>query len=77
MNDTDDQISHQDHPILGDLSPKQRRALRAAKEYGFFQRPQKATADEIADELDVSRSTFLHHLRAGERKILNAILDED
>lgn len=54
---------------FGELTIKQEAALRAATVAGFFDRPQGATASEIADTLDVSRSTFLHHVRAAERKV--------
>ena len=51
------------------LTDKQAAALQAATVAGFFERPQKADAGEIAETLEVSSSTFLHHLRAAERKV--------
>lgn len=52
------------------LTEKQREALEVAYLHGFFDRPQRRTAEEIADLLDVSRSTFLSHVRAAEATIL-------
>ena len=60
---------------FGELTIKQEAALRAATVAGFFDRPQGATASEIADSLDVSRSTFLHHVRAAERKIFGDVFE--
>jgi DNA-binding transcriptional ArsR family regulator len=56
------------------LTDKQLEALRTALRMGFFDRPQRATANEIADLLDVSRSTFLHHLRGAEATLLGRVL---
>ena len=56
------------------LTDKQLEALRTALRMGFFDRPQRATANDVADLLDVSRSTFLHHLRGAEATLLGRIL---
>lgn len=58
------------------LTEKQENALRAAVVAGFFDRPQGANAGEVADAIGVSRSTFLHHLRAAERKVFSEAFDE-
>lgn len=63
-------------PLSSDLTEKQLNALRTAYVSGFFNRPQQATANEVADMLDVSRTTFLHHLRAAERQIFESMLEE-
>ncbi|MFB6296766.1 MAG: histidine kinase N-terminal 7TM domain-containing protein [Halobacteriales archaeon] len=52
------------------LTEKQREALEVAYLNGFFDRPQGKTADEIADILGVSRSTFLSHVRTAEARLL-------
>lgn len=55
--------------LLEGLTRKQEDALRAATLSGFFDRPQEASASEVAETMGVSSSTFLHHLRTGERKV--------
>ena len=60
---------HEASTLLAELTPKQEAALRAAVATGFFDRPQRATAAEIAEMLDVSRTTFLRHLREAERQV--------
>jgi predicted DNA binding protein len=59
-----------------DLTEKQLNALRTAYASGFFHRPQRATANEVADALGVSRTTFLHHLRAAERSLFERMFEE-
>lgn len=61
---------------LDSLTEKQREALEFAYHSGFFERPQRQTAEEIAHELGVSRSTFLSHVRAAENKLLKAFLTQ-
>jgi predicted DNA binding protein/DNA-binding NarL/FixJ family response regulator len=50
------------------LTDKQSEALQTAYYRGYFEQPKKNSADEIADALGVSRSTFLQHLRVAQRK---------
>lgn len=59
---------------IGQLTAKQEEALRVAVVAGFFDRPQRATASDVADLLEVSRSTALHHIRNAERQLFDAIL---
>jgi predicted DNA binding protein len=64
-------------PPFGSLSDKQWDAIRTATEMGFFQRPQQATAEEVATRLDITRSTFLYHLRAAEHQVFSAVCSPD
>lgn len=59
---------------LAELTDRQREALATAHEGGFFERPKAANSDELAATLDITRSTFLQHLRAAERKVFDALL---
>ena len=59
---------------ISQLTAKQEEALRTAVVAGFFDRPQRATASDVADLLEVSRSTALHHIRNAERQLFDAIL---
>ena len=67
-----------DHPsAFSELTIKQEDALRAASLAGFFERPQQASAEDVAETLDSSASTFLHHLRNAERAVFEAAFSHD
>jgi PAS domain S-box-containing protein len=55
-----------------DLTDKQLAALQAAYYNGYFERPRRATATEIAASLDVSHSTFLQHLHRAQEKLFES-----
>jgi predicted DNA binding protein len=59
---------------IDQLTAKQEEALRVAVVAGFFDRPQRVTAGDVADMLGVSRSTALHHIRNAERRLFADIL---
>jgi len=53
----------------GGVTGKQQEAIRTATYLGCFDRPQQATAGEVAEVLEISRSTFLDHLRGAEQRV--------
>lgn len=57
-----------------DVTPPQEAALRAALEAGYFAVPREATADEVADELGISKSAFLERLRRGQGSLLGQVV---
>ncbi|ADE01793.1 helix-turn-helix domain-containing protein [Haloferax volcanii] len=61
--------------INDDLSPRQIQSLLVANNKGYYNWPRHATANEIAEELDISGPTCLEHLRKGEQKIVRSIID--
>ncbi|AFK20847.1 bacterio-opsin activator (plasmid) [Haloferax mediterranei ATCC 33500] len=52
------------------LTPRQREAVNLARERGYYNWPREITARELASELDVSKTTFLEHLRKAEAKLM-------
>lgn len=52
--------------ISGKLSDNQLEVLETAYRLGYFKVPQEVTAEEIAEELDISRSTLSERLRRVE-----------
>ncbi len=58
-----------------ELTDRQRTALQLAHLGGFFEWPHAVSGDELADAMDVSRSTFHQHLRAAQRKLVTNLLD--
>jgi len=57
------------------LTDRQLEVLETAHEMGYFAHPKGANAGEVADALDVTRSTFSEHLAAAQSKLLDAILE--
>jgi predicted DNA binding protein len=48
------------------LSPPQAAALRAAVEHGYYETPREVDVSELAEHLDVPRSTLTYRLRRAE-----------
>jgi predicted DNA binding protein len=57
------------------LTQRQRTVLQTAYFADYFESPRGSTAEEVAASLDITGSTLLHHLRAGQRKLLDAYFD--
>ncbi len=58
------------------LTDRQQEVLRTAYLSGFFDWPRETTGEEVAEMLDITQPTVNRHLRVGERKLLDLILDE-
>jgi len=58
----------------GRLTDRQLEVLRAAYEMGYFERPKRANATDVADELGINRSTFTEHVATAQRKLLGDVL---
>jgi len=52
-----------------DLSPEQEAALRAAVEHGYYESPREVDVGELAEHLDVPRSTLTYRLRRAEEHL--------
>jgi len=61
--------------ILDQLTEKQLDALQTALYGGFYEWPRTSTREELAATRDIASSTFSHHLRAAERKVLSTVLE--
>lgn len=53
------------------LSERQRQAFELAREEGYYAWPRGTSGAELAEELGVSKATFLEHLRKAEAKLLD------
>jgi predicted DNA binding protein len=56
------------------LTRRQLEILETAYEKGYFDRPRRSNATEIASALDINPATFREHLTAAESKILSDLL---
>lgn len=57
------------------LTERQYEALTLALSRGYYERPRRVTAEELADELDISQPSMSDLLRRGERQLLSTTLD--
>ena len=57
------------------LTDRQRAALRTAELNGYFEWPRPVDGSEIAEQMGITRQTFHQHLRAAERKLVEAYVD--
>jgi predicted DNA binding protein len=60
-----------------ELTDRQFEVVKRALEEGYFEWPRDASSDEIAEELDISRATFLEHLRKAQSKLLTKAIEEN
>lgn len=66
-----------EHLPLKLLTQRQRQVLSLAVASGYFDTPKQATGRELADQLDISHSTFHAHLRTAERLIFEHMFTAD
>ncbi len=59
----------------GKLTDRQLEVLESAYEMGYFERPKRANATEVAEHLGIAQSTFTEHLMAAQRKLLADVLE--
>ena len=57
------------------LTDRQRSALKTAELNGYFEWPRPVDGSEIAETMGITRQTFHQHLRAAERKLVEAYVD--
>ncbi|WP_121741659.1 bacterio-opsin activator domain-containing protein [Natronorubrum halophilum] len=58
------------------LTDRQRTALETAYYGGYFEWPRHSSGEEVAAAMEVTPATFHEHLRAAQKKLVGAILDE-
>jgi PAS domain S-box-containing protein len=61
------------HETVADrLTERQQAALKHASLSGYFAWPRDATAEEIAEAMDISSATFHYHIRGAQRALVDA-----
>jgi predicted DNA binding protein len=58
------------------LSERQREALEAALDLGYYDRPRRATHEEIADAMDCAPSTASTHLQKAEARLVRTVMGD-
>lgn len=59
--------------VRNELSQDQLVVLQTAHEMGYFETPRKASADDIASELDIAQSTLSERLRLAENQLFDLV----
>lgn len=59
------------------ISEKQREALLAASEAGYFAVPRRASLEDVAGDLDLSRSALAERLHRGEAHLIDHYVRDD
>ena len=59
-----------------DLTPAQAESLQRALGMGYFRVPRGATAGEVAEALDVSKTAFLERLRRAQASVFAAMFPD-
>lgn len=67
VSDTKNHVAHQQDK----LSNRQREVFELACQHNYYAWPRETTTRELAEELDISKTTLLEHLRKAEAKLLN------
>ncbi|MFP8954921.1 helix-turn-helix domain-containing protein [Natrialbaceae archaeon A-arb3/5] len=68
--------SESEDQLQDGLTERQREALRLAISRGYYESPRQVTAEELAEELDISQPSLSALLRRGERRLLFSSLGE-
>jgi hypothetical protein len=61
---------------LAKLTERQREALAAAHDRGYYEVPRRGTTEDVAAALDCSPTTAATHLRKAEAKLVSGLLSE-
>lgn len=72
----DDSVSH-DIIDMNRLTDRQREVLRTAYRMGYFSYPREATAEEVADALDIAASTVHKHLVSALGNLFDSLYTAD
>ncbi|WP_435062922.1 helix-turn-helix domain-containing protein [Halobaculum sp. EA56] len=66
-------VGHSEAGPLDELTQRQEEALRTAYASGYFNWPRDNGAEDCAAALGISQPTFSQHLRAGQRRLFEAL----
>jgi DNA-binding CsgD family transcriptional regulator len=59
--------------LFAELTDRQQEILLTALEMGYYEQPRRATSEELAEQLDCTKTTVGEHLRKAEEKVLTGI----
>lgn len=60
--------------LLSSVPQRQRELLNLALEQGYFSIPREVTLEELADQMDITKTTASNHLRKAERQVMHFLI---
>jgi predicted DNA binding protein len=60
--------------LLASIPPRQRELLNLALDQGYFEIPREITLEELAAEMEITKTTASTHLRKAERTLIEYLL---
>lgn len=66
--------SHTNKDLLDSLTPRQRDAILLANNLGYYEWPRKMNASQLAEHMNITKSTLIEHLRKAENTLMHQIL---
>jgi predicted DNA binding protein len=60
--------------LLTAIPPRRRELLNRAVDQGYFEIPRAVTLEELADQMDITKTTASTHLRKAERQLVEFLL---
>jgi predicted DNA binding protein len=69
------QYDHRHEVLAGRLTDRQREAVRAALDLGYYETPREATLDDVAAALNCASSTASTLLNRAEAAVMDAVVD--
>lgn len=60
--------------LLSSIPNRQRQLLNLALEEGYFDIPRRVTLEELADEMDITKTTASNHLRKAEKRVMEFLI---
>lgn len=60
--------------LLASIPNRQRQLLNLALEEGYFDIPRRVTLEELAGEMDITKTTASNHLRKAEKRVMEFLI---
>ncbi len=66
--------SYGEFDLLACLTGREREVMMTARRLGYYQYPRAASTKEIAQELGITKTTLIEHLRKAENKLVTSVI---